>query len=278
MTLSAVEEPWSEAFSPWTEAAALRSSMPVLRRADRLRRSLVPSLLGARHTNESLGNSPIELFEIAHVYLPRGGELPREESMVAITSGQDFFAVKGVVEGVLGALGSTGRLDVRPTKQALLDADRAVELHVGVDGRDALLGYLGTVSDEALSQFELRSPATVAELKVSTLAEIADLVPQYRQPPVFPSIARDLNLVVDESVRWSDLSATVLAAAAPFAESLEFRDTFRDESRLGPGKKSLLFTLTLRSPDATLTGEQADEVVKRVIAAAAAKHAAQLRA
>ena len=73
MTLSAVEEPWSEAFSPWTDAAPLRASTPVLRRADRLRRSLVPSLLGARQTNESLANPGIELFEIAHVYLPRGG-------------------------------------------------------------------------------------------------------------------------------------------------------------------------------------------------------------
>ena len=103
MTLSAVEEPWSEAFSPWTSAPALRSSMPVLRRADRLRRSLVPSLLGARQTNESLANPPIELFEIANVYLPQVGDLPQEKLMVALTSGQDFFAVKGVVEGLLAA-------------------------------------------------------------------------------------------------------------------------------------------------------------------------------
>ena len=54
--------------------------MPVLRRADRLRRSIVPSLLGARRTNESLSNPEIELFETAQVYLPQAdGGLPAEE-------------------------------------------------------------------------------------------------------------------------------------------------------------------------------------------------------
>ena len=61
--------------SPWTDAEPLRSQMPVIRGADCLRRSLVPSLLGARRTNESLANAEIELFEIAKVYLPREGEL-----------------------------------------------------------------------------------------------------------------------------------------------------------------------------------------------------------
>ena len=53
--------------------------MPVMRGADCLRRSLVPSLLAVRRTNESLANAEIELFEIAKVYLPQGGELPHEE-------------------------------------------------------------------------------------------------------------------------------------------------------------------------------------------------------
>jgi phenylalanyl-tRNA synthetase beta chain len=113
MTLSVVEEGWSEAFSPWTDAPALRSSMPVLRRADQLRRSLVPSLLGARQTNESLANPLIELFEIAHVYLPRsGGQLPSEERMITLTSGGDYLFVKGVVEALVRAMNPAATLAV----------------------------------------------------------------------------------------------------------------------------------------------------------------------
>lgn len=279
MTLSAVEEPWSEAFSPWTTAAPLRSSMPVLRRADRLRRSLVPSLLGARQTNQSLANPVIELFEIAHVYLPQGAQLPSEELMIALTSGGDFFATKGVIEGLLAALNPAARLSVRPKVQELLDRERSAELLVSVgENHDLLLGYLGEVSRTGLERFELRGGTTVAELKLSTLEQIAELIPKYRQPPVFPAVSRDLNLVVDESVLWDALADTVRKAAAPHAEAIEFQDVYRDAERLGAGKKSLLFTLTLRSPEGTLTNDEADQIRTRVVEACAAAHAAQLRA
>jgi phenylalanyl-tRNA synthetase beta chain len=280
MTPSVVEEPWSEAFSPWTDAPALRSSMPVLRRADRLRRSLVPSLLGARQTNESLANPLIELFEIAHVYLPRGpGALPSEELMLGLTSGGDYFAVKGLVEGLVAALNPEAQLEVRPTRQDLFDPQRAAELRVRVgDTRDLVLGYLGEVGDGGLKRFELRGATTVAELKLSTLLEIADLIPQYRKLPAFPAVTRDLNLVVDERVRWSDVAATVQKAAARCAEALRFQDVYRDPDRLGQGNKSLLFTLVLRSHAGTLTNDEADQIRARVVEACQAAHGAQLRA
>ncbi len=280
MTLSVVEEPWSEAFSPWTDAAPLRTSMPVLRRADTLRRSLTPSLLGARQTNESLANPIIELFEIAHVYLPRGGgQLPEEELVVGLTSGGDYYAVKGVIEGLLTTLNPAAELEVRPTRQSLLDTQRSVELRVHVGStRDLLLGYLGPVSERGLKQFELRAPTTAAEFKLSTLSQVADLVPQYRQPAVFPAVSRDLNLVVDEDVRWADLARTASRAAAPELESLEFQDVYRDPERLGAGKKSLLFRLTLRLQQGTLTNDEADRVRVRVVAACQLAHHAQLRA
>ncbi|MBI3839155.1 MAG: phenylalanine--tRNA ligase subunit beta [Planctomycetia bacterium] len=280
MTLSVVEEPWSEAFSPWSDAAALRSSMPVLRRADRLRRSLVPSLLGARQTNESLANPVIELFEIAHVYLPRGGAvLPNEELMLGLTSGGDYLATKGVIEGIVAALNPEAELEVRPARHDLLDPPRAAELRVHVGGtRDLVLGYLGEVSGGGLKRFELRGPTTVAEIKLSTLLKIADLVPQYRKLPAFPAVARDLNLVVDERVRWSDVARSVQKAAAPYAESIHFQDVYRDADRLGPDKKSLLFTLVLRSHAGTLTNEEADQIRSRVVEACQTAHGALLRA
>jgi phenylalanyl-tRNA synthetase beta chain len=280
LTLSAVEENWSEAFSPWTTAAPLRASTPVLRRADRLRRSVVPSLLGARQTNESLANPRIELFEVAHVYLPRGkGELPGEDPMVALTSGGDYLHVKGVIEGMLAVLDPAAELEATATSQSLLDGNRSAELHVRrASGAPLLLGYLGEVSPVGLKSFDLRGGTTVAELKLQTFIEIAQLVPQYRQPPIFPAVTRDLNLVVDESVLWADVAKTVREAAAPYAERLDLEDVYRDAERLGAGKKSLLFSLTLRSTGGTLTGDEADAAQQRVIAACAKHHAAQLRA
>src|SRR5690606_1281686 len=124
---------------------------------------------------------------------------------------------------------------------------RSAELYVRHGGKRLLLGYLGEVSPSGLKRFDLRADTTVAEFKLDTLCEIAELIPQYRQPPVFPAVTRDLNLVVDESVAWADISNTARQAAQPFAEQLELVDVYRDAQRLGPGKKSLLVSLVLRS-------------------------------
>ena len=100
MTLSAVDEASARAVQAWTQGEPLRSQTPVIRGADHLRTSLVPSLLGVRRTNESLSNPVIELFEIAKIYLPGQG-LPEEWWMLGITSGRPYAEVKGVVEAIV---------------------------------------------------------------------------------------------------------------------------------------------------------------------------------
>jgi phenylalanyl-tRNA synthetase beta chain len=276
MTISAVPEEWSSAFCPWTDQPPLLCATPVLRRAQWLRRSVVPSLLDARHVNESLGNADAELFETAKVYLPLPGGLPDEELMLAVASGRGFLAVKGAIEGVVAALNPDATVEVRSTRQLLLDEERSCELVIGGER----LGYLGEVSRQGLSQFGLREPATVAEVKVSALAAIARLIPKHARQSPFPAIDRDLNLVVDEGVRWADVAGTVRAAAGEHLESLDYRDTYRSEKdpQLGGAKKSLLMSLRFRSPEGTLTSAEVDGIRDRVVQACAAAHGAELRA
>ena len=118
MTLSAVDEASARAVQAWTQGDPLRSRTPVIRGADHLRTSLVPSLLGVRRTNESLSNPVIELFEIAKIYLPGPG-LPEEWWMLGITSGRPYAEVKGVVEAIVAAdrpEPGADRLKTYPTK------------------------------------------------------------------------------------------------------------------------------------------------------------------
>jgi phenylalanyl-tRNA synthetase beta chain len=281
LTLSAVEESWSAAFSPWTDAAPLLANMPILRRADRLRRSLVPSLLAARRLNESQSNPTIELFEIAKVYLPsaRAGELPSEPRLLAITSGSDFRAVKGIVEGLVSKLNRNAAVTAQATNHVLFGKEPCCMLHVcAPDGEPKLLGYIGTLDSAALKQFELRGKTTVAEISLSVLLEIANLIPQYAPLPTQPAVGRDLNFVVPEEVLWSELARTVQAAGSPEVEALQFVDVYRDESKLGPGLKSLLMSVKLRRADATLTSEQADAICGRIVSAVKERHAGVLRA
>lgn len=273
MTYSVVDERSSAEFTPWTDAEPLRSLTPVLRGADCLRTSLVPSLLAARRTNEALANPVIELFEIAKAYLPRGKKLPDEQYMLGITSGRDYAAVKGAIEAILAALNPAAELQAERAGVELLEAAQSCRLKLAGE----LLGYVGRVSDEGLRRFELRSPTTVAEVRMSLLVATARLISRHVPQPPYPAVTRDLNLVVDESIRWSDVAATVRANCGEFLEELRYRDTYHDPERLGAGKKSLLMTVALRSKQGTMTNQQADAIREEIVAACRREHAAELR-
>jgi phenylalanyl-tRNA synthetase beta chain len=273
MTISVVEPAASEAFSPWTDAPPLRLSTPILRRADLLRRSLIPSLLIARRTNETLANPPVELFETARVYLPQAGGLPNEELMLAITSGRDFLAVKGILEAMVESLNPAATLEVADFQHEMFAPVRACELRL----EGERFGYLGEVSAAGLKRFELRGPSTVAEVRIALLDRVANLAPQAVELSPFPAVERDINLVVAENVRWGELASTIQSAAGTDLERLVYRDTYRDPERIGGGRKSFLFTIVLRGRNATLTSAAADEVRDAVVAACAKSHGAQLR-
>ena len=273
-TVSLVDLETAGTFSPWTDKEPLESITPILRGADRLRLSLVPSLLAARRTNEKLGNDAVELFEIAKVYLPKGDDLPDEWKMLTITSGDDFTRVKGIVESLLHELHVTAAFDTSPFTHAIFDASKACSLSLG--GKP--FGFLGELSPAGLKQFELRGSATVVELHLEPLLREVDLVPQFHQMSPYPAVSRDLNLVVDESVTWADIAATVRANGGESFEHLEYQDTYRDSKRLGEGKKSLLLSFSLRSDTDTFTNQEADTIRDAIVAACAKEHGAELRA
>jgi phenylalanyl-tRNA synthetase beta chain len=115
-------------------------------------------------------------------------------------------------------------------------------------------------------------------VNLALLVEAANLVPQYQPLPPYPAVTRDLNLVVDEAVRWADVAETVRANCGEYFENLEYRDAYRDAERLGAEKKSLLMTIVLRSKEGTMTNQQADDIRDRIVAACRREHGAELRA
>ena len=98
LTLSVVEEAWSEAFSPWTREPPLRASMPVLRRADRLRRSLVPSLLGAADERIALQSRDRTVRDGQGLFAPVGRRAAQRRADAVGSPAAASFAVKGVIE------------------------------------------------------------------------------------------------------------------------------------------------------------------------------------
>ena len=274
MTLSAVEPEWVEMFRPWTLAEPLVTSTPVLRRANSLRQSLVPSLLHCRRTNETFSNPVIEQFEIAKVYLPQEKQLPEEKRLLAIASGRGFLYVKGVIEAILHALVPAARLEVERAEFGLLAAGHAATLRL--EGK--MLGVLGDVSPTGLDRFDLRSPATIAELDLAPLIDAARLIPRARPLVNYQSITQDLNVVFDEGVAWAEVEQIVVDTVGDLLERIEFQEVYRDEQRLGPGKKSLLWSMTLRSSSGTLAGEQVELLREKLVGDLAQQLGGELRA
>jgi phenylalanyl-tRNA synthetase beta chain len=275
LTPSSVPEELSAPYSPWTDASPLRCSVPVLRRADLLRRTVVPSLLEARRINESLGNERIELFETARIYLSQSGSLPREDLMLCLASGRSFADVKGALEAVAASVNPASKVESTDYEHPLFDA---ASCRLMLDGE--AWGILGELSVAGLKQFDLRGKATVAEVRLARLFEIAKLIPKYAPLAAFPAIDRDLNFVVAEDVRWADLSTTVRTAAGEHLETLRYVETYRNakDAQLGRERKSLLMSLRLRSKQGTLTGEEADAIRARIVAECQKRHGAELRA
>jgi len=272
LTASVVPEKWSAAFSPWSDASPLVASTPMLKGADRLRRSLIPSLLDARRLNESVSNPVVELFETAKIYLPQPKGLPVEQWTLAATSGGDFLQIKGVVESLVASLRNGASIETIDFSHELLEAGTAAELKL--NGKR--LGFLGAVSQSGLKAFGLRGATTVLELNIGLLAGIAELIPQSAALSQFPAIERDLNLIVDEAIRWADLAGTVRSAAGDMLEKVDYLSTYRDAQKDGPNTKRLHFSLTLRSKERTMTSEEADQIRDSVVAAATKAHSARL--
>jgi phenylalanyl-tRNA synthetase beta chain len=272
MTPSVVTPAMAAHFSPWSDSEPLATNQPMLEGSDRARKTLIPSVLESRQLNEARGNATIDLFETAKIYLPQSTGLPREQLTLAASTGGDYYALKGVIETLVQHLNPASRVSVQPIPLPLLQHGQTVE--VSVDGQK--LGFLGVVSAEGRKQFGLRGATTIFEFDVGVLERIARLVPKYEPLSRFPAMTRDLNLIVDEAIRWADLEATISSAAGEQLSEVRYLDTYRDPAKDGPGKKRLLFSMSLRSLDRTLTGDEVDQIRDRVVQACSHRHAAAL--
>ena len=209
----------------------------------------------------------MELFETANIYLPADKDLPAEQWTLAVSSGRSCFELKGLVETLLDALKIDQSLQVTPNDLELFTIGQGARLELS----DQPLGFLGDVSAKTLKQFSLRTPTTVLEINLAVLLKAASLVPQFVQQSAFPVITRDLNIILQETVRWNELAQVVNQAGGQFLESLQYQETYRDPERDGEGTKRILFSLTLRSHERTLTGEDADQIRDDVVQAIAAE-------
>jgi phenylalanyl-tRNA synthetase beta chain len=147
-------------------------------------------------------------------------------------------------------------------------------------GRESI-GVLGLISKGTLDQFELEHPVACAELDVAALVSCYPGAAVIEALPAFPSIDRDLSLVVSEDVAWARFEALLARVGSEremaLLEGTRFVGVYRGE-QAGKGMKSVTLRMRFRAPDRTLRHEEVDPQVARVVAEAGRELGAVLRA
>jgi phenylalanyl-tRNA synthetase beta chain len=239
----------------------------------RLRTTLLGSLLDTAAKNHARGITAIRLFEAGAVYLPRADrQLPDEPYHVAaLLAGRvrretwrdpeprdaDFFAAKGVLQGLLDKLRVPW--SVEPDGEPFLYPGRAARVRAG----GVEVGWIGEIHPLVAAEWDLDQTIGAFELDLDALGEPP--TPVYEDVTSFPAVREDLAVVVPDSIPAADVIAVALEAGAPLLKEAEVFDVYRDPERIGPGKVSLAIRLTYRAPDRTLTDEEVAERRRAIV-------------
>ena len=243
---------------------------PMTREQEHLRTNLRTGVLSVLARNQRHQEKDIRLFEVGKVFFPQKGDLPREQEMLCavLESTQlklswrseaesvDFFSAKGVVETILYRLGLEANFEVG--KDESLYPGRNADIVVG-DDRIGVVGELHPIVSKA---FELSETAYLIELDLEKLLSIAARRERYLPVSRFPSITRDIALLVDEKIIYKQIHDII--QDFPLVNQVTLFDFYSGE-QVPSGKKSLAFSIVYSSPSHTLTNEEVDNVQQQIL-------------
>ncbi|MDE5563751.1 MAG: phenylalanine--tRNA ligase subunit beta, partial [Oscillospiraceae bacterium] len=231
----------------------------------------VPGMLEILANNYNKRNAKSWLFEIGKEYLPTTPDkLPEEpHRLTASMYGDcDFFTMKGAVEALLEKLGVG---EIRYTRcDENCPYDEMSAFHPGrsavVYSGEQALGIFGEIHPTVLKTYGIGVRAYVAKLDIPSLFAVANEEITYKPLPKFPAMTRDLSLVCDEEIAVGTLETAIAEAVGKSLEKVELFDVYRGE-QIEQGKKSVSFNIVMRNHEETMTTEQADAAMKRVLKA-----------
>lgn len=255
-----------------------------------MRRTIIPGLLRSVAYNQSHGVSNIQLYELGNVFFAHEGkQKPKEkERLAGVLAGAmgapawnnkpesfDFFDGKGVVESLARELALPKVRFKEADTQAYshLQPGRAAEVYSG----GSLLGWVGEIHPLAVQSYEAQAPVVAFELDIDALLKASRPARDYVDVPTYPAVSIDVAFVVDEAVTNEKLTQCMSSAGGKLLESATLFDVYRDEERLGAGKKSMAYALEYRAADRTLTSEEVDKQHERLVKKVCGATGAEIR-
>lgn len=282
MTFAFIER---EAALPFCEPGVEPSAIanPLSEKFAVLRPSLLPGLVDSCAHNRRRGRKDVQLFEAGSRFTAAGegravgiawsgGTTPLHWSAPA--RGVDFFDMKGAVELVCDAFGVSS-IEFTPAQRGWLSPGRSAEVRAGAT-RIGVLGQLLPAIAEARG-LTAGEDLYVAELDTLALASAAHGDELRAQSlPRFPSIVRDVSILVDEALPAAAVRGTIRAAAPSTLVAITAFDRYQGKG-VPEGRVSLSLRLTFRAPERTLTDEDAQAATHGIVEALRREHGAERR-
>lgn len=236
-----------------------------------MRTSLIPSMMEVvtrNINNRTLGG---RFFEIGREYHPVGdkNELPVEKDVLICTvygDNEDFFTAKGIAEEVMIKCGIDASF-ISLRSDRTFHTGRCAE--ITAEGR--VIGKLGEIHPIVAENYGIdKSRIYMIVIDIEALLECSNTDIRYTALPKFPASVRDLSLVCDTEISNGDIT-DIISSNAKHLESIQLFDIYTGE-QIPEGKKSLSYKLTLRKAEGTLTDEESDKIIGKVLKALAEKN------
>lgn len=240
-----------------------------------LRPSLLPGLLDSLRHNANRQNTDVALFEVGRVFTLQQDKVKEERRLAVALTGRrssvfwsgserearrDVYDLKGALEEWLEQFGIRGVNFVRRENCAELFIEQADILL----GRQPI-GSFGQLSPLLAKEYDVRDAVLLAELNLDLLLARRNAARSFKPLAAFPSIRRDIAMLVPEKVTHDAVLSAVREAKLTNLESVELFDVFRGKN-VPEGQKSLAYAFTYRAADRTLTDSEVNASHDKVVA------------
>jgi phenylalanyl-tRNA synthetase beta chain len=260
---------------------------PIIEDAAWMRSTLLPGLLNSLRHNFNHNIRDVRMFEIGRIFSTlTPGELPDETlALGLIASGGaleeerpqaerelDFFDLKGALEAAVDWMNlSPLRFAGSSARHLRMGQTAAIKLADGT-----AIGTLGRLADNLAASYKFRQPVYVAELDLGALLRGPAKTIQYSPLPRYPSVTRDISLLVDRNVALEEIFNVVNEQHVPDCRSVKLVGTF-EGGNIPPSKRSITIRLEYRSDERTLRDEEVEERHSRLRSSLLAAFAAEQR-
>ncbi len=243
-----------------------------------MRPSLIPSLLDIARRNFNQRAATVAIFEIGKCFTKTQETLRLAGLWTGSSTASSWQAYHREVEiwdlkGLLEAFLDSSAMSFAPANSPLFRRGQVVQVRID----DQLAGFLGAVAPALSVAFDIERPVYIFDLDFQILAQYWNQHGStFRPLPKFPPLERDLAVVIDDSINGAEVVEQIRASSPQLIESVEPFDLYRGD-QIEDGRKSLTFSIRLRSSEKTLKDEEADSVMETILKRLQNAFGAQLR-